>query len=783
MVGGALLLGFYLVYTHRDLSHTLAGFILWAIAFSLSLVWFPQVPGAGVFPIFRSQEIKNGKEWSPFKITLAAGGVLVALGLSSYFQTQARMGFLLIFLLVLGLCLSFVENHIPQPLKNKPFEPAPVHKIGFPWAAAVILLFGSFFLFHRWDAFITGYDVDALKSQDIANACMGVYPTPYVDGWGPGQYIFPYFPIGLFYRLVGPSFHNGVLFTVLINLVGYLFFYGFVRFYLPKFPALAATLFFSASHWVLWPAREITGARGMVLPIECAALYFFARALEKGQARDFVLTGTFLAFSLLTSIHGWIFLVLFILTLLAIWVGRRSAFQSQKKSWALALFAVFLWFFPVIVHDKTYDVSLFPSDLFKGDIIWKESSFFVPWHNLFLAIQQLNVGSVENLMAFLPLLSPWEGLFLLTGLGWCFRRFTKPFSFFIILGLLGGLAPAVLTGVNTSLRSLAAAPFVYLLVGVGLDRLTMAATAPLGHRGRSLRFLLGMVFLALSVGWQYDVYFNKLPWNKDAYWNPNGRVYFFGTITAQHLEGWDTYVDLVDGTWERPENDYFYSRSDMEKGRRIIFRPALSSLPLKNIPQKGALILLSDRTGKAFQDWINYYYPSTPEKEIRNPFGDVEYRLWEIPPSQIQEALKRRGSPESMTLSWFDAQNRKLGQWQIPALSTYLLDDEWFAPYPGDPVFPLEKTAYFVVQGRLKNLTGKALAIESNGKVDGFIGNQKVQLDCLGSLKRLEIPLLSQKPGGFKIRYVLPKGGRFYLNLLEKTPLGWDMIPSSELNP
>jgi hypothetical protein len=39
------------------------------------------------------------------------------------------------------------------------------------------------------------------------------------------------------------------------------------------------------------------------------------------------------------------------------------------------------------------------------------------------------------------------------------------------------------------------------------------------------------------------------------------------------------------------------------------------------------------------------------------------------------------------------------------------------------------------------------------------------------------------KPEPFKIRYFLPKGGEFNLNLFEKTPLGWDMIPSHELKP
>lgn len=789
-VAAALAVGFYLIYNHQTMGHTFVGFALWIAAISLSLAWFPQVPGAGIFPMLQAPETGKSREWNIWGITLISGGALAALGVSNYFLGHTWIGFLLS-LFPLGWCLTLLENHRSRPSGDKLPATGPLQKAGFPWEILVILSFGSFFLFYGWNLLAIGYDADSIYSLEMSDKCRAEFPTPYVDGWGPGVHIFPYFLIGMFFKVVGCSFQKGVLFTVLVNLVGYLFFYGFTRFYLPKFPALAATLLYIASHWVLWPAREITGARGLILPMECATLYFFAKALEGGRARDYTLFGALLALSLLSTIHGWVLLALFILALLAVWIARRPALQKQKASWALALLVVFLWFLPALVHDRTYNVFWFPIDMFSGDLVWNGRSFLascwenlhVYWKNFGAAFQMVNISAEENLMGFLPLLSPWEGLFFLAGLGWCFRRLLRPSALFIILGLLGGFTPAVLTSVNITLRSLPAVPFVFLLVGIGLDRLTMVLAAPMGRRGRGLRFLVGAVFVALAVGWQYDVFFNQLPKYKDAYWNPSGRVYLFGTITARHLEGWDTYVDLWDGTNQHPENDYFYSVSDMQKGKRFIFRPDQSPLPLKNIPPKGALILLPDKTGKAFKDWIGYYYPAVQEKDVLNPFGDVEYRLWEINPAQIQEALNLPGKPESMTLSWYDTQNRKLGQWQIPTLSAELLNTEWFGPCPGKPDFPWQKTAYFVVEGSLKNPAGKTLALETNGKVDGFIGSQGIQLDGQGTPKRLEFPLHSQKPDHFKIRYVLPKGGGFYLDLSEKTPMGWDIIASSELNP
>ena len=168
-----------------------------------------------------------------------------------------------------------------------------------------------------------------------------------------------------------------------------------------------------------------------------------------------------------------------------------------------------------------------------------------------------------------------------------------------------------------------------------------------------------------------------------------------------------------------------------------------------------------------------------------DPFGEVQYRYWEITPDQIQKALAFPPGPPpgGMALSWFNAKNQKLGQWQIPTLSTKFLIEEWCAPGGGNPPVPWDKISYFTVQGNLKNPAGKVLALETNGQVDGFIGNRKFQFDGRNPSKRLEIPLLSKKPEPFKIRYVLPKEGDFQLNLLEKTHLGWDMIPSVELGP
>src|SRR5579883_2827326 len=66
-LGAALFLGSYLVLTHQTLKQTFAGLTLWAVAVYLSMAWFPDVPGAGIFPMSRTPEAKENQGWGVWK--------------------------------------------------------------------------------------------------------------------------------------------------------------------------------------------------------------------------------------------------------------------------------------------------------------------------------------------------------------------------------------------------------------------------------------------------------------------------------------------------------------------------------------------------------------------------------------------------------------------------------------------------------------------------------------------------------------------------------------------
>lgn len=797
LVCSFLVLGSFLIETHPTLNHSLIGILLWGIAVYLIQAWFPPVPGLNVFSGSPLQNLKGEGEWDWKLLSGVCLGVLALIALSNHFIHHSQWFGLLVALLILGFLLSKLEKHSPA-FWAEPVTPASTTGGRIPWPTILILLVGSFFLFYGWDLFPIGHNLDGYTSIDLAYSFLkdpqqdGSKTTPYMDGWSLGNPSLPFFLIGLFFKVVGVSLQKGVLFIALVNLAGYFFFYGFLRFYLPKPSALVTTLLLASSHWVIYFGREVTGGIGLMVPMECALLYFFARALEKGNRGDFALFGTLLAATLMAAVQGRVYLVFFVLSLAGLWLFRRAGILQQKNSWIMAWAVALLWYLPMILYyQHTSNPYCFGAEEFGRDSTWQGGKFSIPWNNIQATLQMFNVRSTDNLTEFLPRLSPWEGLMLLAGFGWCLWRFFTPPVLFLMMGFALNLAPGYMSNSPTiPWRILSVAPFAYLIVGIGLDRLSKVIASHLGSKGRTLQTLFLAAFLAFSMGWQYDVFFHRLPMDKGSYWldggNRSGEHYNFGKISAQYVKGWDTYVDVKWGIYNQffPEGGFSLPFSEVQASlnNRIIFKPDPLSLPLKKVSEKGAVLLFHDEVGKALQDWIQFYYPEARSKVILNPFGDVEMRLWEITPDQIQKALSQplKPPPGGVVLSWFDAQNHPLGKLVIPTLWANALNLEWLI---GDPLptVPWGKTAYFTVQGMLENPDGKLLAIETAGKAEGVIGGQGFKVEGLGNMKRVEVRCASKNSVPFKIRYVAPNPGNFDLSLLEHTALGWDMIPSSEL--
>ncbi len=800
MVIGTLLLGAFLIETHPTFDHSLVGILLWAVCVYLIRVWFSPVPGFRAFSGSDLQGVDVQEEWD-WKRNAPLGLCLLAiLGASHYFIHQGQWIPLLIALGIFGGLLSVLEKHSVL-FSAEPPEKTPGTAFQKLWPWLLIALVGAFFLLYGWDVYAIGHNIDAYVSVDLANNYLknpdqgGVWTTPYMDGWSLGNPAFAFYLMGSFFKLVGSSLVKGTLCMGLVVFGSYFFLFGFLRFYLPKYSALLATLLFSSCYWVVYFGHVTTGGNGLTPLLECASLFFFARALEYGQTKDYLLFGALIPCYLMTSVQGRVFLVFAILSLAILCYFHRSELLGQKKSWALAWGVAFLWYLPMILYyQHTANPLVLGNEVFARDAAWGGGKFSIPWANILTDLQSFNVQTTDGLTEYLPRLSPWEGLAFLAGLGWTLRRFFKPPFFILLMGFGGNLAPAFMTNAPTlPWRMLSVAPFVYLLVGIGLDRLGRIVASPLGSKGGWLRLVLMFLFGIFSIGWHYDAFFHRLPLAKYAYWsdgsNQSGEHYTLGKVSAKYIRGWDTYVDVQWGLYfpYAPEGGLSYPMSEVmaSVANRVLFKPDPFPLPLKKAGEKGAALLLHDEDGRALQDWIQYYYPEAHPQEILNPFGDVEMRVWEITPAQIQQALSQpaRTPPGGMTLSWFDTQNHLLGKMTVPTLAAKALNQEWLNGNPA-PV-PWDKASYFTAQGVLEDAAGKLLAVETGGKAEGLVGGQRFHVEGAGHFKRTEVQCPAKTGNGvpFKIRFTLQSPGNFDLNFLEQDVTGWDMIPSSELKP
>ncbi len=161
----------------------------------------------------------------------------------------------------------------------------------------------------------------------------------------------------------------------------------------------------------------------------------------------------------------------FAISLVGIGIYRSKEVLAQKSSWALAGGVFLLWYFPMLLyyHHMSNPYGFFAGDEIARDKIWQGNQFFVPWYNIHIGFQMFFVRTTDFMTEFLPRLSPWEGLFLLAGLGWCLWRFFKPYFFMSILGLLMCLAPAIVS--NNPTPTLAAIGRRALCLPVGGNRL------------------------------------------------------------------------------------------------------------------------------------------------------------------------------------------------------------------------------------------------------------------------------------------------------------------------
>jgi hypothetical protein len=200
---------------------------------------------------------------------------------------------------------------------------------------------------------------------------------------------------------------------------------------------------------------------------------------------------------------------------------------------------------------------------------------------------------------------------------------------------------------------------------------------------------------------------------------------------------------------------------------------------VKNVPQKGAVILLPDGFGQAFEGWMKDLYPSAEPKKVLNAFQDVQFWSWEITPDQVQEtALRPRTPTTGLTLTAWKGPE-KLGEWRIPCLFSGI--DYWFRAFAGQKGLPNQGPVRFKIEGALSDPGRLPLRLRGIGPIHGKIGDQWVRVKK-GTLGDIKVGAPRKPHARIELTYdCVPSD--FNLVIEKKMPEGWRPMPSEDLEP
>ncbi len=434
-----LVSGGYLIETHKTFYHTSLGTACWAFGIILSSYFAKAVPGIPLFSNSRLSSLKGIKAWGTIPLFLLSLAIVFLLGLSD-FSVENRY-WLGVGASMAGMSILFfiLENHSPvfEAESSRP-QPAAWHeKIFLP--EILILVVGAFFMFSAFPLkslsplFSTGGDCDYSFRLTVFHTGIAEteYTTPFSSVWANGFCAFPFFWEAFFLRIFGISQYKDMIFNGCLGLIGLIFFYKFLCFYVSKRASLAAALLLAASHWGVYYVRQTYVGMEFVVPLTAATLYFFARAVESGKTRDFALFGTLIGCDLMSHLTIHMYFLYFALVLLLAAVSRRADVLKQKKSWFFAFGICALWYLPMFIYFQQHGtkVGFLDTGLFKYYGVWNGQGEF-PWGGISNALQMFTAPTQSAEMSHLPYLSPWEGIFFSAASLGVYGGFTSPLFLF-----------------------------------------------------------------------------------------------------------------------------------------------------------------------------------------------------------------------------------------------------------------------------------------------------------------------------------------------------------------
>ena len=326
---------------------------------------------------------------------------------------------------------------------------------------------------------------EASNGCDAAAVLRGIRPIYFTVGYGH-EPLYPY-SVALVMYLLDSTDTALRLTTVGWGLALILLSYGFARRLFGPMPALLTAAWMAASFWCVMTSRVGLRAITLATTFTASALCFwltFPRlpvsdpTLPRRRWVWWVLSGLFLGAAIYTYMASrtmWavylLFLVyLFVLRLIGV---RRSLFRQQWLGVVLMLLIAALVAAPLIHFLVTHP----GAEQRLGQLgapLWQaaQGDFSGLWRNIFRSLPMFTFQGdplwLYNISAR-PLLDPVSGALFYAGILVCLWHWRDPRYTFLLLWLIVGVSPALVTGPDaTVLRSIAAQPAVFIIAALAL---------------------------------------------------------------------------------------------------------------------------------------------------------------------------------------------------------------------------------------------------------------------------------------------------------------------------
>lgn len=399
---------------------------------------------------------------------------------------------------------------------------------------------GLFLRLYRFDSIPFGINHDgSLESLEAIEILQ--HPLPYTPHSAQrpwlGETFFRYYLAGVF-KLLGPSPFSAKLATTLLSIATIPIFYLFTKSLLNPKVALFSTAFLSLSGWHIIMGKTVWRASSLPL-LETLTFYFLIKAVTRQRPIFSGLAGFCLALTCHTYAAGRITPLLVLCGLVLFFWHQKGKMSHYRKSLLLLLFSFFIGILPLLSFAIKYP-RIFNSRtdfLFIGNQIKNSQSLKPLLNNLFKTGVMFNwQAGGDDFFVEEPLLDFPTNIFFLIGLASALLLIKKLEYQLILLGFFINLAPGLLSSPNGN-RNIGVLPFVFLLSGIGLEKVCQILKSRL--RQRHLYYGFGVLILITTFVNTWRLYFSD---QRRELWGFYPETTIVGNFMKPLLDKYDFYL-------------------------------------------------------------------------------------------------------------------------------------------------------------------------------------------------------------------------------------------------